>query len=161
MTTLLSNTRMNFIPGAPLVAGSEGARRASGETATSASRPDSEVAAIAKRRQYPAAEKRRILADADRCTKHGEIGALMRREGIYSSHLSTWRRQRAQAERAALAPQKRGPKPDVHAQQIQQLNRDNTRLRQKLERAELIIEAQKKLCVALGLPTADDRGEDE
>ena len=161
MTTLLDSARMNVIPGAPLVDGSEGARRASGETSTSATRPDPEVAATAKRRQFSSAEKRRILTDADRCTKSGEIGALMRREGIYSSHLSTWRRQRAQAERAALAPQKRGPKPDVHGKQIQQLNRDNTRLRQKLERAELIIEAQKKLCVALGLPTADDRSEDE
>ena len=71
----------------------------------------------------------------------------------------------AQADRrgrqAALAPKKRGPKPDASARQIQQLERDNARLRRKLERAELIIDAQKKLCVALGLPTADERSEDE
>jgi transposase-like protein len=139
----------------------EGARRATEDTSSGAAPPDPEVAASAKRRQYSSAEKRRILAEADRCTKPGEIGALMRREGIYSSHLSTWRRQRAQAERAALAPQKRGPKPDPQARQIEHLHKDNARLRRKLERAELIIEAQKKLCVALGLPTADDRGEDE
>jgi transposase len=64
------------------------------------------------------------------------------------------------ADQAALSPKRRGPKPDPSARQIQQLERDNARLRHKLERAELIIDAQKKLCVALGLPTADDRNGD-
>lgn len=114
------------------------------------------MVATAKRRQFSAAEKRRIVAAANRCTKPGEIGALLRREGIYSSMLATWRKQLGAAERTALAPKRRGPKPDAQARQIQHLNRDNARLRRKLERAELIIDAQKKLCTALGLPTADE-----
>ena len=141
---------------------SQGARRATGDTSSGVMTPDPEVAAAARRRrQFSATQKRRILADADRCTQPGELGALLRREGIYSSMLSSWRKQRAQAERLALAPQKRGPKADAHARQIKHLNRDLARLRRKLERAEIIIDAQKKLCVALGLPTSDDRTEDE
>lgn len=96
------------------------------------------------------------LFAADRCTKFGEIGALMRREGLYSSHLSNWRKQRTDRERVASAPPKRGPKPDPQARQIQHLNADLARVRRKLERAELIIDAQKKLCIALGLPTTDE-----
>ena len=80
----------------------------------------------------------------------------MRREGIYSSHLSNWRKQRTDRERVASAPPKRGPKPDPQARQIQHLNADLARVRRKLERAELIIDAQKKLCIALGLPTTDE-----
>jgi hypothetical protein len=75
--------------------------------------------------------------------------------------LSSWRKQLGAADRVALAAKKRGPKPDPSARQIEQLNRDIARLRRKLERAELIIDAQKKLCVALGLPTADARSEGE
>jgi transposase len=75
--------------------------------------------------------------------------------------LSSWRKQVGAADRVALAPKRRGPKPDPSARQIEQLNRDFACLRRKLERAELIIDAQKKLCVALGLPTADDRSEEE
>lgn len=88
----------------------EGARRATGDTSSGAATPDPEVAASAKRRQFPAAEKRRIVAEAARCNKPGELGALLRREGIYSSMLSTWRKQIAAAERTALAPRKRGPR---------------------------------------------------
>ncbi|MDE2052110.1 MAG: transposase [Gammaproteobacteria bacterium] len=75
--------------------------------------------------------------------------------------LSSWRKQLEAADRMALAPKKRGPKPDPSARQIEQLNRENARLRRKLERAEIIIDAQKKLCVALGLPTADEPNENE
>ena len=75
---------------------------------------DSEVVARARRRVFSNADKRRILEAADRCTKAGEVGALMRREGVYSSLLSTWRRQREAAELAALAPARRGPKADPH-----------------------------------------------
>jgi transposase len=74
--------------------------------------PDPEVAETAKRRQFSSSEKRRILAAADRCTETGQIGALLRREGIYSSLLATWRKQRAANERAALEPKKRGRKAD-------------------------------------------------
>jgi hypothetical protein len=101
-----------------------------------------------------------LLAEAERCKDAGTLGAFLRREHIYSSMISGWRKQIGMANQAALAPKRRGPKPDASARQIQQLERDNARLRHKLERAELIIDAQKKLCVALGLPTADDRSGD-
>ena len=126
-----------------------------------AARPDPEVVAIARRRQFSVAQKRALLAEADGCKAAGTLGAFLRRERIYSSMLSSWRRQVEVADQVALAPKKRGPKADPSARQIEQLNRDNARLRRKLERAELIIEAQKKLCVALGLPTADETSENE
>jgi len=139
----------------------EGARRATGETASGAARPDPEVVATARRRQYSASEKRALLAEADAAKARGELGAFLRRKRIYSSMLSSWRKQLAVADRTALAPRKRGPKPDAAARQIKHLNRDIARLRRKLERAEIIIDAQKKLCVALGLPTADETSDDE
>jgi len=123
--------------------------------------PDPEVIEISTRRQFSASEKRMLLAEADRCKERGELGAFLRRKRIYSSMLSSWRKQLGAADSAALAPQRRGPKPDAAARQIKHLNRDVARLRHKLERAELIIEAQKKLCVALGLPTADETSENE
>jgi transposase-like protein len=113
-----------------------------------------EVVARAKRRQFSAADKQRILLAADRCTQPGEIGALLRREGIYSSTLCTWRGQRRAAELAALAAQKRGPKPDLQradAQQIAQLSRDNARLQLQLDKALLVIDVQKKVSMLLGL----------
>jgi transposase-like protein len=130
-------------------------------TAADAAGPDPEVVATARRRQFSASEKRALLAEADHAKALGTLGAFLRRKRIYSSMLSSWRRQAATAGRAALAPQKRGPKTDAAARQIKHLNRDNARLRRKLERAELIIDAQKKLCVALGLPTVDETSEDE
>jgi hypothetical protein len=114
------------------------------------------VVVIARRRQFSGSEKRRLLGEADRCKEAGTLGGFLRRERIYSSMLSTWRKQIGAADQTALAPKRRGPKPDASARQIEHLNRDIARLRRKLERAELIIEAQKKLCVALGLPTADE-----
>ena len=123
--------------------------------------PDPEVIQIATRRQFSSSEKRMLLAEADRCKERGELGAFLRRKRIYSSMLSSWRKQLEAADRTALAPKRRGPKPDAAARQIKHLNRDVARLRRKLERAELIIDAQKKLCVALGLPTADETSENE
>ena len=142
---------------------SQGARRATGETPGSAApaQPpgtDSEVVPRARRRQFSNADKRRILEAADRCTKPGEIGALMRREGVYSSSLSTWRRQREAADLAALAPQKRGPKVDVNraeALHIAQLTRENERLKHRLDKAMLVIEVQKKVAALLGNPIDD------
>ena len=144
----------------------QGARRATGDAPGSAApmKPpvsDSEVVPHARRRHFSNADKRRILDAADRCTKPGEIGALMRREGVYSSSLSTWRRQREVAELAALAPQKRGPKPDgnrAEALHIAQLTRDNERLKSRLDKAMLVIEVQKKLATLWGY-TLDDNGE--
>ncbi len=116
--------------------------------ARSASDPDPEVPARARRRKFTAAYKLDILAQADACSKPGEIGALLRREGLYSSLLSKWREQRAAGALAALSPKKRGRKPrrvDPQAKRVAQLERENARLRQKLEKAETIISVQKKL----------------
>jgi transposase-like protein len=121
--------------------------------------PDPEVAAVAKRRQFSPAYKRRIVRAAEACKAPGEVGALLRREGLYSSHLSHWRRELEGAENGALSVKRRGPKPDVdkaHVRRVEGLERDVARLRNKLERAEQIIEAQKKLCEVLGLPTAEE-----
>ncbi len=137
----------------------QGARRATGEGSSIAPPPDPEVAATAKRRQFSSSQKRRILAAADRCTEIGEIGALLRREGIYSSQLATWRKQREAVEHAALRPQKRGRKADpaiAESRRVAELARDNERLRRKLAQAHTIIDVQKKLCTLLGLPTAED-----
>ena len=123
--------------------------------------PDPEVIEIATRRHFSASEKRLLLAEADRCKERGELGAFLRRKRIYSSMLGSWRKQLSTADSEALAPRRRGPKPDAAARQIKHLNRDNARLRRRLERAEIIIDAQKKLCVALGLPTADETSENE
>lgn len=121
---------------------------------TSLPETNTEVVARAQRRRFTNADKRRILEAADRCSKPGEIGALMRREGVYSSSLSTWRRQREEAELTALAPQKRGPKSDpgrADTQHIEKLTRDNQKLQAQLEKALLVIEVQKKVSVLLGL----------
>ena len=121
--------------------------------------PNPEVAATAKRRQFSSHDKRRILAAADRCTAVGEIGALLRREGIYSSQLATWRKQRAATERTGLEPQKRGRKANpalAEARRVAELTKENARLRRKLATAQTIIDVQKKLCILLGLPTAED-----
>lgn len=109
----------------------EGARRAIGNAPGSAAQTrgpgtGSEVVAHARRRQFSNADKRRIVEAADRCTKPGEIGALMRREGVYSSSLSTWRRQREAVELAALAPQKRRPKSDPDRAESLHIARERT-----------------------------------
>jgi transposase-like protein len=146
---------------------SQGARRATEDAPGSAPSPvapgsDSEVVSRARRRTFTNADKRRILQAAELCTKPGEVGALMRREGVYSSSLSTWRRQREAADLAALAPQKRGPKADparIDALQIAQLTRERDRLRVELGKAQLVIEVQKKVTALLDLlPTPDQRG---
>ena len=119
---------------------------------------DTEVLAKATRRRYTAEEKRRILAAASACTERGELGALLRREGIYSSHLSSWRAAAAQRELAALAPKKRGPVPkvvDANARRVVELERANARLTKRLEQAELIIGIQKKVSLLLGIPLPD------
>jgi len=110
-----------------------------------------EVLARAQRRRFSAEYKVRILQEADRCAP-GELGALLRREGLYSSNLSKWRRQRQAGQLAGLRPKKRGRKVDARAQEVTRLERENARLQVQLERAELIIEAQKKLLVLLNQP---------
>ena len=121
--------------------------------------PDPEVAALPKRRQFSAAYKRRIVREANACQVPGEVGALLRREGLYSSHLTHWRREVEASENVAHAPKPRGPKPDLakaESRRNEALEREVARLRHKLERAEQIIEAQKKLCELLGLPMGEE-----
>jgi transposase len=148
------------LPASAMEDASQGARRATEDALSIAPpSPDSEVAATAKRRQFSSSERRRILAAADRCSKTGEIGALLRREGIYSSQLATWRKQREATERAGLEPKKRGRKADpaiAEARRVAELTRENERLRRKLAQAHTIIDVQKKLCTLLGLPTAEE-----
>jgi transposase-like protein len=115
---------------------------------------DPEVVPRAERRRFTAEEKLRILEEADACTGPGEIGALVRREGIYSSYLSRWRRARDQGQLKALSSKKRGPKTSADkelAEEVVRLRRENERLQARLEQAETIIEVQKKLSRLLGL----------
>jgi len=116
---------------------------------------DPEVPEKASRRRFDEAYKRRVLDEADRCTEPGQLGELLRREGLYSSHLSTWRRQREHGLREALRPKKRGPKArrnDPLTREIEQLRWENQRLAQRLRQAEAIIEVQKKVSEMLGIP---------
>ena len=120
--------------------------------------PEPEVLPRAKRRQFAAEYKLRVLEEADDCTKRGQIGALLRREGLYSSHLHKWRQQRSLGQLEGLAPKKRGRKaPDPAEEEQARLRRENERLRARLEQAELIIDVQKKLSRLLGL-TEDETG---
>ncbi len=122
--------------------------------------PSPEVLPKAKRRQFSAAYKLRILAEADACKKRGEIGALLRREGLYSSHLTDWRRQRARGELREAGGRKRGRKSDPEAAELARLRRENERLRGRLQRAEKIIDVQKKLAQLLGtMPVESQNGE--
>ena len=116
--------------------------------------PESEAIARPHRRRFPAEYKRSILDQADAVEDVGAVGALLRREGLYSSHLATWRRQRKQGEFDALTPKKRGPKVVVSplVKQNRELQAANVRLTKKLKNAELIIEVQKKVAALLGNP---------
>jgi transposase-like protein len=117
--------------------------------------PDPEVVQKAQRRRFSAAYKLRILQEVEQCTERGQIGALLRREGLYSSHLSKWRRQRDRGQLAGLGGQKRGRKPqDPAAAELTALQRENERLRAQLTQAEIIMEVQKKLSQLLGLSTS-------
>jgi transposase-like protein len=116
--------------------------------------PDPEVVAQAKRRRFTADYKRRILTETDDAKGVGGVGALLRREGLYSSLLATWRREREAGVLQALAPQKRGPKPhrDPVADENQQLRREVERLTEDLRKADIVIDIQKKVAALLGRP---------
>jgi len=118
---------------------------------------DPEVRPKAKHRRFTAEYKKRILDEADACTTATQRGVLVRREGLYSSHLTAWRRQRAHGILDGLAPKKRGVKPNPLALENAQLRRENERLQEQLHRAETIIEVQKKVSQLLGLPTVPPR----
>ena len=117
--------------------------------------PDPEVSAKAKRRRFSAAYKLEVLEKADKCIDEGQIGKLLRKEGLYSSHLSNWRRQRRTGALKALA-KKRGRKAKPVDEEKLRLERENERLRRKLAQAEQIIEIQKKVASLLGIPLETD-----
>ncbi len=123
-------------------------------------KPNPEVLPQAKRRTFTAAYKLWVLEEADKCREQpGQIGALLRREGLYSSHLTTWRRQRETGQMTGLKPRKRGRKTNEEAAEINRLQRENERLTRQLTQAELIIEAQKKLSEILGITLEATRDE--
>ena len=114
--------------------------------------PDPEVPATPTRRRFSADYRLRILKEADACKKTGELGALLRREGLYSSHLITWRQQRDRGALVGMRATKRGPQPRPVDPRVKQLEAENRRLQRKLQRAETIITLQKKVAEILGIP---------
>jgi transposase len=126
--------------------------------------PDPEVSAASGRRRFSASYKARVVREADACTKPGEIGALLRREGLYSSHLNNWRKDYRKGAESALADDKRGRKATKNplADENQRLGRELDRTQKKLRQAEMIIEFQKNLCEILGIsPTSISTGEEK
>ncbi len=120
-----------------------------------------EVLAKAERRRFTSEYKRRVLQEADACNKPGELGALLRREGLYSSHLASWRAARSRGELAGLAPRKRGPKAqplDPRDKRIAELERELQRAQARAERAEALVEVQKKLSQLLGIEQPESNG---
>ena len=146
----------------PFDGATEGARRATGVAPSSGCTeeslmicpPDPEVPEKKPRRKFTARYKLRILEEAEACTKPGQIGLLLRREGLYSSNLSTWKRQKEKGLLDALSPKKRGRKEKEKnplSQRVAELERENKRLKGKLKKAETIIEVQKKISEILGI----------
>lgn len=122
--------------------------------------PDPEVSAKPQRRVFTAKYKLRVLREADACNEPGEIGALLRREGLYWSHLSNWRQAREAGELEALTPRKRGRKATAKSgEAFVALERENERLRRRLERAEKLLEIQKKVSELLGIPLTNEDDE--
>src|SRR5271169_3814858 len=147
-------------PGEPQRSGA--AAKASADSGA-ASRPDPEVVAKAKRRTYTAEYKQRILEEAEAvAATRGGVGALLRREGLYSSLLATWRRERANGILEALTPQKRGPKSRCNPLQEEnlKLQRQNARLTEELRKAHIIIDVQKKVAALLGRPIPEQDPEE-
>ena len=147
---------------------SEPQRRAAtaeaGATLGSSSRPSSEVVAKAKRRTFPMEYKIRILEEADAASaRPGGVGALLRREGLYSSHLASWRRERQAGIHEALKPRKRGPRSERNplAEENEKLRRQLGQLTEKLRKAEIIIDVQKKVAALLGNPIPDPDPEEK
>ncbi len=134
-------------------------------TVTKRTNPTTEVSEKPARRRFTAEYKLRILAEADRCIELGQIGEVLRREGLYSSHLTNWRKLRDDGVLAGLKPKRRGRKPKPKnplADEVAQLQRKNRRLEEKLRQAELVIDVQKKVSEMLNIPlkNLDDEGDD-
>lgn len=128
---------------------------------TPAGGPETEVLAKAQRRRFTAEYKRRILKEADRCLRPGEIGALLRREGLYSSALTAWRAARERGEIAGLASKPRGPRTrrvDPRDRKITAQEREIAQWKARAQRAEALVEIQKKFSEMVGIPFSHDGG---
>jgi transposase-like protein len=144
---------MEFRREAVLAGETEGARRASAVSPAGAPGvPDPAVEAKPQRRRFTAEYKLRILREVDRAKAPGEVGAILRREGLYSSLLTQWRRDRDRVAKTGLAARKRGPKAKVKDPRVKQLERENAKLRRRNERVELMLSIQKKASELLGIP---------
>ena len=161
----MSETSMRAVEVALLSGAPQGGRSPTGEApesnAAAVARGSNEVApAAARRRQFSPGYKRRIVRAAEACKgETGAIGRLLRREGLYSSHLTHWRAEIAAAEETALAPKARGPRPDpmrADARRMVELEHENLRLKRKLGQAQAVIEVQKKLCDLLGITPGEE-----
>jgi hypothetical protein len=147
--------------------GTEGARRATGvppspPESDKKSPPDPEVPAKRRRRNLTAAYKLKILQKIDECTEPGQVGALLRREGLYSSNITRWRKERDQGILTAMTPKKRGRKKvkNPMTNEVAKLQKENEKLRKKLWQAERIIEVQKKISEILGIEQNQDKNEE-
>ena len=153
MDRMLAATVEIDVPAGPAAEGARRATEVAGPASTSrVPPPDPEVPAKVQRRRFSAEYRLRMLKQADACKKPGEVGALLRREGLYSSLLTNWRRQREQGALQDLRARRRGPKPRSIDPRVTQLEAENRRLQRKLQRAETIITLQKKVAEILGIP---------
>jgi transposase-like protein len=152
-------------PGERSEAGHSGVDADTGRDAKGNAAQSNETLERPRRRSFTADYKQRILSEADAAAGHaGGIGALLRREGLYSSHLATWRRERASGGLTALGPKRRGPAPQratADRKLVAKLERENARLQHRLKQAEIIIEFQKKLNDLLGIPVGSPPELDE
>ena len=135
------------------------------ETGINGSKSSTEVEAVGKaeRRRFTAEYKQKVLREADNCQQPGEIGALLRREGLYWSNLSNWRKQRKSGELAGLSARRRGPQrreKNPLGDRVRELERENARLKRRAERAEGIVELQKKVSEILGIELGESAGKD-
>lgn len=154
--------RSTGVPPSPTAAAGDGMAPDYASPLDVAATPDPEVLEKPVRRRFTAEYKSRILREAESCQQHGELGALLRREGLYSSHLTTWRQQRDKGALDALEPKRRGRKRqsvNPLTAENERLRRDNERLAARLKQAETIIDVQKKVSEILGLslPTPSER----
>lgn len=168
------NDRERLKESTALFGETEGARRATGVSPNRAApepnplkarheRPDPEVLEKPARRKFNAQYKLKILKEADAATEYGQVGALLRREGLYSSHLTAWRKQRDKGSLKGLSPSRRGRKPkqiNPLAEEMARLQRENHKLQKRLERAEMIIDVQKKVASLLGITLDQPQSEE-
>jgi transposase len=145
---------MDFRREMVLAGDSEGARRATGDSPAGALAgvPDPAVEAKVKRRRFTAEYKLRILREVERAKEPGEVGAILRREGLYTSHLAHWRRDRDRVAKAGLAARKRGPKARSVDPRLKQMEREIARLKRRNQQVETLLEIQKKASELLGIP---------